>query len=53
MGRKKIHLTIEAKRAANLIAKQKHYEKNKERLRAARMERYYAKKQLEQAKEVS
>jgi hypothetical protein len=46
MGRKKIHLTIEAKRAANLIAKQKHYEANKERLRAARMERYYADKKL-------
>ena len=44
MGRKKIHLTIEDKRAANLIAKKKHYEKNKERLRAARMEKYYAEK---------
>ena len=46
MGRKKIHLTIEDKRAANLIAKKKHYEKNKERLRAARMEKYYANKKL-------
>ena len=44
MGRKKIHLTIEDKRAANLIAKKKHYEKNKERLRAERMEKYWESK---------
>jgi hypothetical protein len=44
MGRKKIHLTIEDKRKANLIAKKKHYEKNKERLRTIRMEKYYESK---------
>jgi len=53
MGRRKIHLTKEAKRKANNEARKKYYEKNKVKERAARMERYYAEKQIQQEKEVS
>ncbi|MBT7556686.1 hypothetical protein HN615_07150 [Candidatus Woesearchaeota archaeon] len=41
MGRKKIHQTIEEQRAANNKARKRYYEKNKEKIRAARMEKYY------------
>jgi len=46
MGRKKIHQTIEEQRAANNISRKKYYEKNKEKIRAARMEKYYALQKL-------
>ena len=42
MGRTKKHNTIEEQRAANNKARKKYYEKNKEKIRAARMEKYYA-----------
>ena len=45
MGRRKIHLTKEAKRKANNEARKRYYEKNKEKERAARMERYYEQKE--------
>jgi len=44
MGRKKKYQTIEEKREANLIARKKYYEKNKEKIRVTRMEKYYAEK---------
>ena len=53
MGRKKIHLTKEAKRKANNEARKRYYEKNKEKERAARMERYYeAKRSKHQTEEM-
>jgi len=45
MGRKKKYNTIQEKREANLKARKKYYEKNKEKIRATRMEKYYADKQ--------
>ncbi len=42
MGRKKKYHTIEEQRVANNKARKKYYEKNKEKIRAARMEKYYA-----------
>jgi len=42
MGRKKKYHTLEEQRAANNKARKRYYEKNKEKIRAARMEKYYA-----------
>lgn len=41
MGRKKKYLTIEEKRKANNEARKRYYEKNKEKIRTSRMEKYY------------
>jgi len=46
MGRKKLYNTIEEKRAANNKARKKYYEKNKEKIRKARMKRYYEKEKV-------
>ncbi len=46
MGRKKKYHTIEELRAANNEARKRYYEKNKEKIRAIRMEKYYEKKSL-------
>lgn len=53
MGRKKIYKTEEEKKLANARNQRRFYEKNKERLRETRMEKYYAEKQIQQEKEVS
>jgi len=51
MGRKKKYNTIEEKRAANLESRKKYYEKNKEKIRATRMEKYYADKKNQNEKQ--
>ena len=45
MGRKKIYKTEEEKKLANARNQRRFYEKNKEKLREARMERYYEQKE--------
>ena len=44
MGRKKIYKNEEEKKLANARNQRRFYEKNKEKLREARMERYYEQK---------
>ena len=45
MGRKKIYKNEEEKKLANARNQRRFYEKNKERLRETRMERYYAERE--------
>jgi len=51
MGRKKLYHTIEEKREANNKSRKKYYEKNRERINKARMEKYYADKKNQNEKQ--
>jgi hypothetical protein len=47
MGRKKIYKTEEEKKLANARNQRRFYQKNKEKLRETRMEKYYEDKKME------
>lgn len=53
MGRIKKYNTIEEKREANNKARKRYYEKNAEKIRKTRMEKYYANKKMSELQEDS